>query len=55
MAKRRVTDKKYIEAARRLYEREGECEIDDNAKISRGDPDGSYVQAWVFVYNDQTK
>jgi hypothetical protein len=40
----------YIAAARRMYESDGEIEIDDDAKISRGAPDGAYVQAWVFVY-----
>ena len=43
-------DKKYILQARRQYEKDGEIEIDDNAVVSRGDPDGAYVAAWVFVY-----
>jgi hypothetical protein len=29
--------------------REGELEIDDNAKLSEGDDNGTYVQAWVWV------
>jgi len=44
-----------IEAARRQYEREGEIEIDGNARISRanGNPEnGAYVQAWVWVYEE---
>jgi superfamily II RNA helicase len=32
--------------------REGECEVDDNALVSKGDDDGAYVQAWVWVAND---
>lgn len=47
-----------IEAARRLYEREGEIEIDDGAKVSRADdnPDaGAYVQAWVWVYDQDAR
>ena len=49
------------ELARTQYEREGEIEIDDDAGVSfahdheRGepchnaDPDGAYVQAWLWV------
>lgn len=49
------------ELARSQYEREGEIEIDDDAEVSfahdheRGepchnaDPDGAYVQAWLWV------
>ncbi|MEQ1843968.1 MAG: hypothetical protein ABL983_00140 [Nitrospira sp.] len=44
-----LTDEAYIEAARREYQREGAIEIDDHAKISRGDDDGAYVAAWVGV------
>ncbi len=29
--------------------KEGELEIDDDAKISEGDDNGAYVQAWVWV------
>jgi len=29
--------------------KEGELEIDDNAKLSEGDDNGTYVQAWVWV------
>lgn len=46
-----MTDEQYIEAARAQHEREGTLEIDDNAKVSRGDDNGAYVQAWVWVYN----
>jgi hypothetical protein len=31
--------------------REGECEIDDDAMVSRSDDPGAYVQAWVWVPN----
>lgn len=53
MAKR-PTDKQYRETASRIYERDGEVEIDDNAPLSKakGNPDkGCYVQAWVWVYD----
>lgn len=29
--------------------REGELEVDDNAKTSEGGDNGCYVQAWVWV------
>ena len=51
MSKKRPTNKEYREAARRRYGRDGQCEIDENAKVSRGDDPGAYVQAWVWVYN----
>lgn len=47
MAKRAA--KHYREAAKRLHHRDGELEIDDNARVSHGADDGAYVQAWVWV------
>jgi hypothetical protein len=44
-------ENRYIKAARRMWEREGEIEVDDWPLISPSD-DGAYVQAWVWVYND---
>jgi len=45
----------WIEAARNLYQKDGEIEIDDNAQLSPNDDPhtshGCYVQAWVWVYN----
>jgi hypothetical protein len=35
--------------AKELYQEEGEIEIDDNARVSAGSKEGSYVQAWVWV------
>ena len=55
MKKRILPRKGYVEAARRIYQREGTIEIDDNARISRGDDPGAYVQAWVWVYDDEVK
>ena len=52
------TKARMIEQARNDYEREGEIEIDDNAKISRakGNPEcGAYVQAWVWVSDEETE
>jgi len=45
----------YRKAAARRYEREGECEIDDGALISHGGDEGAYVQAWVWVYDDEAR
>ena len=36
--------------AKDRWHRDGEIEIDDNAKVSvSGDGEGAYVQAWVWV------
>ncbi len=52
----KAKDKKYILQARKQYQKDGEIEIDDNVVVSRGDSDGAYVAAWVFVYKtDLTK
>ena len=39
---------KYVALAREKYQKDGECEIDDNARVSESD-EGAYVQAWVWV------
>jgi hypothetical protein len=44
-----TTDKAYVKAARRLHQKQGEVEIDDNAIVSRGSDKGAYVHAWVWV------
>ncbi len=44
-------DLRYIEKARKEYQEEGRIEIDDNAKVSKGEDDGAYVAAWVWVYD----
>ena len=41
---------KWEEAARRMYNKDGEIEIDPGAKVSISDEgEGAYVQAWVWV------
>lgn len=40
---------RYIAAAGRLHARDNDLEIDGDAKVSIGDDDGAYVQAWVWV------
>ncbi len=47
------TDAEYTKAAKRLHESEGEIEVDDGARVSRGDDPGAYVQAWVWVPDDE--
>ena len=45
------TKKELVQMAQEQHGDDGTCEIDDNAKISRGtDCPGAYVQAWVWVY-----
>lgn len=41
----------YIAAARRMWGREGEIEIDDHSITSGSDDEGDYVLAWVWVNN----
>jgi hypothetical protein len=35
--------------AKELYHGEGEIEVDSDACVSIGGPDGAYVAAWVWV------
>lgn len=44
-------EKKYTAAARELYHKDGEIEIDDEPAVSLGDDPGAYVAAWVWVSN----
>ena len=43
------SDKWFRARAKELYCRDGEIEVDSNARISFGDDDGAYVEAWVWV------
>ena len=55
MNPKRPTDKQLIATAKRLYHEEGSIEIDDAPEISQPgdtDPEGVYVQAWVWVAFD---
>lgn len=49
------TDEQFREAAKKLHHKEGTLEIDDEAEVSRGDDDGAYVQAWVWVASSDTE
>jgi hypothetical protein len=46
---RETTDSELIHAARAMYADGDDIQIDADAKISRGDNRGAYVQAWVWV------
>ena len=48
----KITNQQYVDAARSIYHQDGEIEVDDGAKVSRGTDDGVYVQAWVWVGNE---
>ena len=48
----RKSDDWYRERAKELYSKDGEIEVDSNARISRGDVHGSYVEAWLWVPDD---
>jgi hypothetical protein len=52
---KKISDAQYREAAHRLHHADGEVEIDENAKLSRGDDPGCYVEAWVWVPNEDVK
>lgn len=44
-----ISDQSYRDAAEILHGRDGVCEIDADAAVSKGDDDGAYVAAWVWV------
>jgi hypothetical protein len=47
------SDDWYRDRAKELYCVDGEIEVDSNARISRGDDRGAYVEAWVWVPDDE--
>lgn len=52
-----ITDASFIAEARKQYANPSDdnIEIDTDAKVSRGDDDGAWVAAWVYVrYEDVT-
>lgn len=51
----RPTDDQYHAAAKRLHESEGQLEIDNGATISVSDDGGAYVQAWVWVTDEEAQ
>jgi len=49
------SDDWYRARAKQFYHEEGEIEVDHNALVSRGDGHGAYVEAWVWVPDDETQ
>jgi len=49
------TLEQYRKAAKRLHHDEGNVEVDypGRTPVSTGDPNGAYVQAWVWVPNSE--
>lgn len=45
----------YVEAAKSLYHRDGEVEVDEGAVVSEGADNGAYVAAWVWVPEETMK
>lgn len=43
-----LSDDDIRKLAREIYSSD-EVQVDSNAKVSRGDDEGAYVQAWVWV------
>ncbi len=50
---KKPTLKQYRDAAKHLYECEGETEFDDKPTVSKSTDGGAYVQAWVWIYDDE--
>ena len=44
--------RKYAKAAQKR-QRDGEIEIDDDAVVSKGEDAGAYVEAWLWVGDDE--
>ena len=51
------TLEQYRKAAKRLHHVEGDVEVyyPGRTPVSTGDPNGAYVQAWVWVPNSEAR
>lgn len=49
------TQKEIRDYAKKYSDKDGELEIDDNAKILCGSDRGAYVQAWLWINYDEIK
>ena len=51
------TDSQYVQAAQRIHNDPGTCEVDNYdpklTQVSRGGDLGAYVMAWVWVEEDE--
>lgn len=45
----------YRLSAKAIHEVDGETEIDPEALVSVSDDEGAYVQAWVWVYDEDVR
>ena len=52
-AQNQFENRQYVKAAQALKTEEGVVEINDDAEVSVGCDLGVYVQAWVWIYNDE--
>ena len=50
-----LNDEWFRARAKELYCRDGEVEVDSNARISYGADEGAYVEAWVWVPFEETE
>ncbi|HEV8146431.1 MAG TPA: hypothetical protein VGP79_08625 [Bryobacteraceae bacterium] len=47
------SDQWFRSRATELYHEDGEIEVAHDAPVSRGDDEGAYVQAWVWIPLDE--
>ena len=45
--------KKYLEAAKEKFQKDGELEFDDDAAVSVSSDGGAYVMCWVWIYDTE--
>lgn len=48
-----LTDEQYRKAAKRIHACDGAIEVDADAPVSKGDDEGAYVQAWVWISDEE--
>jgi hypothetical protein len=48
-----ATTQAYRNAAKRVWHDDGQIEIDEDAIVSHSSGSGAYVQAWVWICDDQ--
>lgn len=49
------SDEWFRSRAKELYHEEGQIEVDGTARVSAGDDQGAYVEAWVWVTLKETE
>ena len=58
---KRLSDKQYLEAAKKLYDKDGELEFDNKigtrlVSKAPGNPDrGAFIQCWRWIYDDDVR